>query len=100
LITRKPEEEIPYPVTDGNILDAVIHVYLTHYKAKTPLAVAQTLGIDRRDLGGAIHLLTNMSQEDLYRMLYENQLLRCYYRGMEDFLKIRKKHAIIGVFSL
>lgn len=77
-ITRKPEEEIPYPVTDGNILDAVINVYLTHHKAKTPLAVAHILGVDRRDLSGAIHLLTGMSHEDFlrqYRLRAINELL-------------------------
>lgn len=66
-ISRKPEEEIHYPVTDGNILDAVIHVYLTHQKAKTPLAVARVLGVNRRDLGGAIHLLTGRNHEDFLR---------------------------------
>lgn len=67
MISRKHEDDIHYPVTDGNILDAVIHIYLTHHKAKTPLAVANALGVDRRDLGGAVHLLTGMSHEDLLR---------------------------------
>lgn len=63
-LTRKAEDEIAYPVTDGNILDAVIHVLLTHHKAKTPLSVAYILNVDRRDLSGAIRLLTGMSHED------------------------------------
>ena len=63
-LSRKQEEEIAYPVTDSNILDAVIHVLLTHHKAKTPLAVAHVLNVERRDLSGAVRLLTGMSHED------------------------------------
>lgn len=77
-MSRKPEEEIAYPVTDGNILDAVIRVLLTHHKAKTPLAVAHALNVDRRDLSGAIRLLTGMSHEDFlhqYRLRAMVELL-------------------------
>lgn len=77
-LSRKEESEIAYPVTDGNILDAVIHVYLTHHKAKSPLAVAHVLNVDRRDLSGAIHLLTGMSHEDFlhqYRLRAMKELL-------------------------
>lgn len=63
-LSSKAEDEITYPVTDGNILDAVIRVYLTHHKAKSPLSVAHALNVDRRDLSGAIRLLTGMSHED------------------------------------
>ncbi len=66
-LTRKAEDEIAYPVTDGNILDAVIRVLLTRHKAKTPLAIAHALNVDRRDLSGAIRLLTGMSHEDFIR---------------------------------
>lgn len=78
ILSRKPEEEIAYPVTDGNILDAVIRVLLTHHKAKTPLAVAHVLNVDRRDLSGAIRLLTGMSHEDFlhqYRLRAMVELL-------------------------
>lgn len=60
-------DTIPYPVTDGNILDAVIHVILTHSKVKTPLTVAHLLKQEKRDLSGAIHILTGMNHDELLR---------------------------------
>lgn len=60
-------EAIPFPVTDGNILDAVLRYYLTHHKAKTTYNVAHSLKVNTRDLSSAIHLLTGMSHEDFLR---------------------------------
>lgn len=77
-LTRKPDDEIAYPATDGNILDAVIRVLLSYHQAKTPLTVARILNVERRDLSGAIRLLTGMSHEDFlhqYRLRAMVELL-------------------------
>jgi len=66
-ITRIATEEIPFPVTDGNILDAVIHVILTHNNYKLPLTIARKLNLDKRDLSGAVHILTGMPHDELLR---------------------------------
>ncbi len=66
-ISRIAADAIPYPMTDGNILDAVIHVILTHSKYKTPLYVAHALKQDKRDLSGAVHILTGMNHDELLR---------------------------------
>lgn len=66
-ITRIAADAIPYPVTDGNILDMVIRVFLTHSKVKTPLDVAHLMKLDKRDLSGAVHILTGMHHDELLR---------------------------------
>ena len=66
-ITRIAADAIPYPVTDGNILDAVIHVILQHNNYKQPLTIAHVLKQDKRDLSGAIHILTGMHHDELLR---------------------------------
>lgn len=66
-ITRIATDAIPYPVTDGSILDAVIHVILTRSNYKTPLYVAHALKQDKRDLSGAVHILTGMHHDELLR---------------------------------
>lgn len=63
IFTASPEA-IPFPVTDGNILDTVIRYYLTHHKLKQTYVVAKALKVNTRDLSSAIHLLTGMSHED------------------------------------
>ncbi len=66
IITASPNA-IPYPVTDGNILDTVVRYYLTHHRVKTTRAVARALGVNSRDLSAAIHLLTGMHHDDFMR---------------------------------
>ena len=66
IATAQPEA-IPYPVTDGSILDTVIRYYLTHHKIKTTRAVAKALDVSSRDLSSAIHLLTGINHDDFMR---------------------------------
>ncbi len=66
-ITRIADDAIPYPVTDGNILDAVIHVILTHNNYKNPLTIARVLKQEKRDLSGAVRILTGMHHDELLR---------------------------------
>lgn len=63
----RKEEEIPYPLSDGSIMDAVVRVYLHHPTFKTPLEVARQLNVDKRELSGAIHILTGVSHDELMR---------------------------------
>lgn len=77
-IKQREEQEIPFPHTDGSILDAAIHVYLTCRKAKNPRMVARYLRLDPRELSNAIHILTGRSHDEL---LYEYRL-----RAMTELL--------------
>lgn len=63
----RKEEEIPYPLNDGSIMDAVVRVYLHHPTFKTPQEVAHLLHLDKRELSGAIHILTGVTHEELMR---------------------------------
>ena len=77
-ITRLPEDEIPYPETDGSILDAVIHIYLASQRVKRIYRVAHHLNLDSRDLSGAVHILTGMTHEKFlqqYRLRAITELL-------------------------
>lgn len=77
-ISRLAENEIPYPETDGSILDAVIHIYLTNQKVKTLYHVAHYLHLDTRELSGAVHILTDMTHEKFlqqYRLRAITELL-------------------------
>lgn len=65
--------------TDGNILDAVLYIYVSRPFVKTPREVAGYLQADARELSAAIHLLTGMSHEDLlhqYRLRSICEVLR------------------------
>lgn len=66
IITASPDA-IPYPVTDGNILDAVIRYYLTHHRVKQTRVVAKDLKVSSRDLSSTVHLLTGMHHDDFMR---------------------------------
>lgn len=70
-LSRRSDEEIPFPVTDGNILDAVIRIIIMRPDIKSPLAIARCLKLDKRELGGALHILTDMCFDDL---LYQYRL--------------------------
>lgn len=77
-LSRRSDEEISFPVTDGNILDAVIQIIITRPDFKTPLAIARRLKLDKRELGGALHILTGQCFDDL---LYQYRL-----RAMKEVL--------------
>lgn len=66
-ITRIKSDAIPYPTTDGNILDAVIRIILNFSKVKTPLTVAHLMKLDKRELSGTVHILTGMNHDELLR---------------------------------
>lgn len=82
VLSRRSDEEIPFPVTDGNILDAVIRIIITRPDFKTPLAIARRLKLDKRELGGALHILTDQCFDDL---LYQYRL-----RAMKEVLENTK----------
>ncbi len=74
----RSDEEISFPETDGNILDAVIRIIITHPKYKTPLSIARYLKQDKRELGGALHILTDLCFDDLlhqYRLRAMKEVL-------------------------
>ena len=67
LLAQIPAEAIPVPEVDNSILHAVLTVYMTRHRAKTPREVARAMKLDARELSGAIHMLTGMSHEDFLR---------------------------------
>lgn len=77
-LSRRGDDEIPFPETDGNILDAVIRIIVTCPNIKAPLAIARRLNLDKRELGGALHILTDQCLDDL---LYQYRL-----RAMREVL--------------
>ena len=67
LLAPIPVEALPVPEVDNSILHAVLTVYMSRHRAKTPREVARLLKLDARELSGAVHMLTGMSHEDFLR---------------------------------
>ena len=93
-------ETIPFPVTDGSILDATIRFYVTHPHVKMNRSAATALGVDKRDLSSAIHLLTGMNHDEFLRQYRLRAILEVINTTTLSVLTIAKFFGYASIHSL